>query len=99
LDQKDYRSFYFRLSEILRAYMEKRFDFPAQESTTEELIPHIEQLDLTRAQKDIIRVLAKGEDLVKFARHKPSDEKAHEDWEETRLFIIATTENPEADEG
>jgi hypothetical protein len=99
LDQQDYRSFYFRLSEIFRAYMEKRFGFPAQESTTEELIPQIEQLALTRAQKDTVRFLARGEDLVKFARHYPSSEKAQQDWEETRSFILATTEKPETDEG
>lgn len=99
LEKKDYRSFYFKLSEILRVYMEKRFSFPAQESTTEELIPQIEQLNLTRAQKDTIRFLARGEDLVKFARHNPSDEKAYKDWEDTRFFILATTEISEAEEG
>ncbi|MGA1839844.1 MAG: hypothetical protein ACMUIU_04380 [bacterium] len=99
LEQQDYRSFYFRLSEIFRAYMEKRFSFPAQESTTEELIPQIERLDLTRAQKDIVRLLARGEDLVKFARHNPSIEKAQEDWEETCRFIHATAEKQETEEG
>ncbi len=98
LEQQDYRGFYFRLSEIFRSYMEKRFGFPAQESTTEELIPQIEQLDLTRAQKDVLRFLARGEDLVKFARHNPSNEKANKDWEETRSFILATSEKPETEE-
>ncbi|MGA1863670.1 MAG: hypothetical protein ACMUHX_01275 [bacterium] len=99
LDQQDYRSFYFRLSEIFRVYMEKRFGFPAQESTTEELIPQIERLDLTRAQKDIVRLLARGEDLVKFARYNPNIEKAQEDWEETRRFIHATSQKQETEEG
>ena len=99
LKQEDFRAFYFRLSEILRAYMEKRFGFPAQESTTEELIPRIEALDLTRAQKDMIRFLSKGEDLVKFARHRPTVEKAREDWEETRRIILTTKSGQETEGG
>jgi len=99
LEQQDYRNFYFRLSEIFRTYVEKRFGLPAQESTTEELIPQIEGLALTRAQKDTVRLLVRGEDLVKFARHKPSIEKAQQDWEETRHFILATTEKTETDKG
>ncbi|MGA1795585.1 MAG: BatD family protein [bacterium] len=90
LDRNDYRSFYFELSGILRGYMEKRFGLPAQESTTEELIPRIEAMDLTRPQKDTVRVLSSGEDLVKFAQHTPDKEKALEDWEETRRFILET---------
>jgi len=95
LDRNDFRSFYFELSGILRGYMEKRFGFPAQESTTEELIPRIEATALTRKQKDTVRVLSSGEDLVKFARHTPTREKAIEDWEETRRFILETIVKPE----
>lgn len=95
LDQNDYRSFYFELSGILRGYMERRFRLPAQESTTEELIPRIEAMDLTRAQKNAVRFLAWAEDLVKFARHTPTKEKALDDWKETRRFILETTVKPE----
>ncbi|MGA1844729.1 MAG: hypothetical protein ACMUIS_09235 [bacterium] len=99
LDRNDYRSFYFELSGILRGYMEKRFGLPAQESTTEELIPRIEAMELTRAQKDTVRILSSGEDLVKFAQHTPTREKAMEDWEETRRFIMETTVKPDSTGG
>lgn len=96
----DYRSFYFRLSELLRAYMEARFSFPAQESTTEELIPMIEKLGLTRSQKDTVRMLARWEDLVKFAMHTTTNERAQKDWDDTRRIIIETRQNPsEEDRG
>jgi len=94
LENENFRIFYFRLSEILRGYMENRFSFPAQESTTEELIPRIESLGLTRGQKDAIRFLIRGEDMVKFARQRPSKEKALEDWEETRRLVLETMEEP-----
>lgn len=97
LENENFRIFYFRLSEILRAYMEKRFLFPAQESTTEELIPRIESLGLTRGQKDTIRFLIRGEDMVKFAQQRPSKEKALEDWEETRRLVIETVGEPASD--
>jgi hypothetical protein len=45
-----------------------------------------------------VRFLARGEDLVKFAQHKPSIEKAEQDWEETRCFILATKEKTEKEE-
>ena len=94
LENENFRIFYFRLSEILRAYMKNRFRFPAQESTTEEMIPRIESLGLTRGQKDAIRFLIRGEDMVKFAQHRPSKEKALEDWEETRRLVLETMEEP-----
>ena len=79
--------------------MEEQFSFPAQESTTEELIPKIESLALTRAQKDTVRFLSNGEDLVKFAQHKPTTKKALDDWEQTRQFIFETSEKPDTDGG
>jgi len=99
LEKEDYREFYFRLSEIFRGYIESRFGFPAQECTTEELVPQIEKLKLSRSQKDTVRLLTRWEDLVKFAKHKPNRERAEKDWEQTLNLIIHTGERqPEKEE-
>lgn len=98
LKNEDYREFYFKLSEILRSFIEAHFRIPAQECTTEELIPFIEKMNISRSQKDTLRLLVRWEDLVKFAKQLTDREKAKKDWDETRALIMQTSEHT-ADKG
>ncbi len=65
------REFYYRLSELLRAYMWGRFLIPALEMTTEELIPALDNRDISHAltlelRQDTARLLRRA-DPVKYA--------------------------------
>jgi len=66
------KQYYTRLTEITRHYIERQFDIPAMESTTEEILqafrranPEDQLLD------DILKELLELADLVKFAREDP----------------------------
>ena len=61
---------YFRLSAILRRYVERRFRIPAVESTTSELRVAFTRDAVPRGTDALLDLLEES-DLVKFARYDP----------------------------
>ena len=69
------RDHFFELSEIFRRYLENRYDFPAQEWTTEEITSHFKNFsDLSERQKLQTRTLLVKIDKVKFAKAQTHDD-------------------------
>lgn len=73
--QKGYvKEYYIRISDILRLYLERRFMFPAMESTTSEILEYFTQLissaEITKQLKSVLEL----SDLVKFAKVIPTSE-------------------------
>ena len=63
------RDHFFELSEIFRRYLENRYNFPAQEWTTEEITTYFKNFsDLSESQKLQTRTLLIEIDKVKFAK-------------------------------
>ena len=67
LDRMDGRVFYFRLSAILRGYLQGRYGVKAVEMTTEELLPAIDPLGLPRNLAAALKTLLTSADPIKFA--------------------------------
>jgi hypothetical protein len=90
------KQYYFRLSAILRRYLERRYGFPAAEMTTEELLPRLDGLpmdaDLFQAVKDFCR----SADPIKFAGADASRNRMHDHMAMARHFIRQTTAEEEA---
>jgi hypothetical protein len=87
----DGKAFYFRLSGILRFYMQARFSFDAPEMTTEELIPRLEMLELDHALKARVKNFLYSSDPIKFA-DRPADKSAmQQDLEFIKEFVTFTT--------
>jgi hypothetical protein len=85
------REYYFRLSEIFRRYIERRFHIPAVERTTEEIMPDIVRLQecgpaVKAETQDILRYA----DLVKFARFQPDRNTSAQDYQKVVRVIEAT---------
>jgi hypothetical protein len=59
--------FYFRLSAILRGYIEGRYHVPAAELTTAELIPGTDRLGWPRSMNREFREFCHSSDPIKFA--------------------------------
>ncbi len=95
----DVKHFYFRLSAIVRGYVERRFEIPAAEMTTEELLPQVDRLplalDLTQALKSFCRTA----DPIKFAGAAVNQSRMSEDLAFARTFVRQTTQatQPEAE--
>jgi len=90
-----YQEHYFRLSEIFRRYLERRFRFQAIEQTTEEIVPELNSLKgIDEKTKGTAQQFLRQTDLVKFAKHTPdADEVEHENQEAVN-FILKTKEEP-----
>ena len=84
------KAYYSRLSEILRLYLEYRFDYYALEATTEEIKLKISTLDIPPfAAKNLIEDLMLS-DFVKFAKMNPSPDDNVQALEKAKQFIKNT---------
>ena len=87
-------AFYVAVSDVLRRYLERRFGLHAPERTTEEFLPEVAssgRLDTEqqRPLSDFLRRCA----LVKFARHRPSDDEHVRAFEFAESLVHATRED------
>jgi hypothetical protein len=94
------RLYYFRISEVLRAYIEGRFYLNATDLTTEEILGRLVELPrLGDNQRASLREFLEGTDRVKFAEHRPSSEEIESTYEHALRFVETTVEAPAATEG
>lgn len=66
------KEYYFRLSEIVRRYLERRYQFQAIEQTTEEIIKSMKQMMLADGIRNFVREFLEEVDMVKFAKYAPA---------------------------
>ena len=99
------KDYYTRLTDIIRVYLEDRFEVPAMEQTTQEILVEFKGDDSPIKGKllgDLQQTLELS-DLVKFAKYAPlADEnhhvlvQAYQLVEETKLEPAPTVKKPEA---
>ncbi len=92
------REYYYRITNILRHYIEDRFSLLAPERTTEEFLTemaHTNQLDDTH--KILIREFLERCDMVKYAKYGPSNLEIKETYDAAKRFIDETIERLEDD--
>ncbi len=79
--QGHFKPFYFRLSEIVRAYLGERYGFEALECTTPELLQAIRNRETPGLAVEQLTDFANGSDFVRYARFQPGidDCKRHLD--------------------
>lgn len=85
------RGFYFRLTEVARAYIERKFHIAAPEMTTEEFLSLLAR-DRSALPYDAgkLRLFLNSCDMVKYAALEPRVEDATQALESARSFIHAT---------
>lgn len=83
--------FYLRLSNILRHYIEDRFGLQAPERTTEEFLVDLRAGDdFSPEQRYLLRLFLEHCDLVKFAKHAPTQTESDQAVNTCRSFIDET---------
>ena len=91
LEKEEYGEFYVRLSSVVRAYLEARFELRAPEMTTEEFLQAAQRApQLNPAQRSALGQFLADADLVKFARYRPSVEDAERAFDAARQFVVST---------
>jgi hypothetical protein len=91
---EDGRVFYFRLSAILRGYIEARYAINALEMTSEEFLPEIEKLGTDRQIQQNLRELIRTTDPIKFAGQMARGDKMQEDMAFVKDYVDRTTPVP-----
>jgi hypothetical protein len=66
-----YKTYYLEMSEILRRFFERRFEFQALESTTGEVMKALRAHGLDATERVLIQEVLEFCDAVKFAKHIP----------------------------
>ena len=90
------KEYYYRITNILRHYIEDRFGLLAPGRTTEEFLTemaHTNQLDDTH--KILIREFLERCDMVKYAKYGPSNFEIKETYNAAKRFIDETIERLE----
>lgn len=86
-----YQEYFFRLSDILRHYIEGRFLLKAPEMTTEEFLVCLHQSpQLNQTQKQGIQDFLTQSDLVKFAKFEPTIAQADTGFQLVKKFVDET---------
>lgn len=87
------------VSEVLRTYFERRYNYPALERSTDELRSGLVHLPIRAHEKELVLELLTLTDLVKFAKWTPQESDHHRVIEQAIRFVEATTITPETNEG
>lgn len=89
------KEYYSLLSDILRQYIENRYDVGAMEMTSDEILDAVKELN-SGAQVEQLREFAMISDLVKFAKWTPQTAENEQAWqtiynyvEQTKLMVIS----------
>jgi hypothetical protein len=90
------KSYYSRLTEILRQYLENRYSVYSLEMTTSETL---DELIKTGFKKDdlytMLKTILNGSDLVKFAKYKPEPSENESHFENSWAFVDKTKVQPD----
>ncbi len=83
-----------RLTYIIREYLENRYEIPALESTTDEILRSLKNVDFDSNWKDKLQNILQVADLVKFAKAKPPADFHDKVLQEAEDFVTATKVKP-----
>ena len=97
-DHSNLKHFYFRLSAILRRYMERRYGIPAAEMTSEELLPALRGLPLPLELSQEVKSFCLRSDPIKFAGVQGDAGRVAHELALVRDFVRQTTLPPVGDE-
>jgi len=104
LDAKQYlvkgmiREYVFELSDIVKRYLERRYQTNAAELTTEEMLDWIRVSPLDSAHRRVLEWFFSASDPVKFAKQSPNQETIERFGTDIRAFLEATKPQPDKKE-
>ncbi|MHC4769438.1 MAG: hypothetical protein ACYTEI_12095 [Planctomycetota bacterium] len=91
IEESRFHEFYFRLTDIVRQYIERRFSIMAPEQTTDEFLVQARTSPvLSDEHKDVLGGFLRAADMVKFARHQPTADEAGRAFAGARTFVDET---------
>lgn len=93
--QGEVKTYYTRLTDILRLYIERGFRINAMEQTTDELLQKIKPVTKLNQQQDNLRYILQTADLAKFAKLQPLPEEHEASLKKAYELLEWTKPKPE----
>lgn len=85
------KQFHTELTEILRYYIERRFDVPAMEKTSDEILDELYELaESQKASLANLKQILQLADLAKFAKYKPLPDEHQLSFMNAKMFVEQT---------
>lgn len=89
-----FKDYYTLVSDIVRTYIEQRFNVPVLERTTTEIRTDLKRSDMTEDVKSQIVLFLQDSDLIKFSTFRPDLESAAYLLATARFIVEATKPQP-----
>lgn len=86
------KQYYSRLTDILRLYLEYRYNWQAIESTTEEITAELPNYDINSVGKNLMLDTLRAADLVKFAKMMPAPDANTKAMDNVKQFVELTAQ-------
>lgn len=98
LEQGQVKQYHSELTDIIREYLEKRYQINAMEQTSEEIFAGLRHLDITEQNINKLRQMLLLADLVKFAKASPLNKENEQSMDNAISFVmdsrpVASAEN------
>jgi hypothetical protein len=90
LKRKEIKKYYIILSDIIRKYLERRYQVTALDRTTQEVKAELKKAKVEAEVIDLASGFLYSCDLVKFAKYVPSEEEIEKDWNEAFTIVNVT---------
>jgi len=94
-EEKNYKAFYIRLTDILRDYLSARFEIQARNLTTRDLLRALRKNKDFKADEEVLEEFLKEADYVKFAKVIPTEQERDKHIAVVKN-IIEITKQPDA---
>lgn len=92
--------FFIELTDVVRSFVERRYDISAPERTTREFIQEAERHPLLAAdQAAMLGNLLRSADLVKFAGDRPAGAECDRAFELVKAFVVSAGPKPTTTDG
>jgi hypothetical protein len=88
--QDQVKAYYIELSDLLREYLEKRYDKKTHEKTTDEIFAALKNRQINVDHQNLLKQILVLSDLVKFAKEKPSAAQNEQSLDSAVSFITLT---------
>ena len=93
------KEYYSRLSDIIRSYLENRYNIMALEQTSYEILLTVQDYVGKDENYSLLKTLLRLSDLVKFAKAQPEPDENMNQLENAFLFVRNTRYQPVSDTG
>ena len=98
LQKNQIKLYYIELSDIIRNYIERKFEVPALEQTTDEVLHFLRLMTITKENRDQLTYILKLADLVKFAKEIPEQLESENCMKKAFLFVEGTNQSENENE-